>query len=741
MAIFKKNVGQQRVLDLIKSPAKEILVASGSRCFAKGTLVQTISGHKPINEIEIGELVLSTNNLTGEFEYKKVLETFRNGTDKTKHMLIFVLNNGVQIECTKEHELRFKNNFIPASTIAERAMENGEWNKRKVSSKQFGKTEDYELEVFRKTSSDEARSGRKRIFENYDSEGGREIPYDKDASNSCINLDRQSNEQGRGKSHQQRSKGQQSRELRMGYSSGKSETHDGSRKTDIQQWIKEWNVNNDRGTSITNKGRIQQGERVDDQTMVGAFRSKVFCSSRPPIRKNLEAREINLDEIVEIYFYIAEVETFDLCVEDNHNYTVTEENIIVHNSGKTFIIIYAILFIATKFPGSRHLIARKHFNHVKGSIWLDTLPKVIDICFPELKPFIKWNNTDFYIELPNGAQLWFAGLDDKERVDKILGREYMTIFFNECSEITYDTYNTVKSRLAQQCSYVNEKGDLVMGKNMCLLDCNPTTSRHWTKILFLDKLDPMSETSPKQPVRNPDRYAFTYIHPHENQENISKDYIEMLESLPPAQRKRFLDGIYADSSAFALWDDDIINKHRVTVAPPLKRIVVSVDPAVTSHDESDETGIIVAGIGWDNHLYPLDDRTGKYTPNEWAEAAVRAYDDWNADRIVAEVNQGGDMVETLVRSVRGNIPYTAVRATRDKRTRAEPVSALYYQGKCHHVGVLTQLEYQMTQWEGKKGDASPNNIDALVWAAADLFPELNVNQRMQGNFAAAMRGM
>lgn len=410
-------------------------------------------------------------------------------------------------------------------------------------------------------------------------------------------------------------------------------------------------------------------------------------------------------------------------------------------SGKTFIILYAIIFIASKFPGSRHLIARKHFSHVKGSIWLDTLPKVIDICFPGLKHHIKWNNTDFFITLPNGSEIWCAGLDDKERVDKILGREYLNIFFNECSEITYDTYVTVKSRLAQKCSYVNKHGELVWGKNMCFLDENPTTAKHWSKILFIDKRDPKSETKPKAPVRNPDRYAFTFIHPHENAENISADYIEMLESMPPEQRKRFLDGVFAETSEYALWDDEVLDKYRVSEAPVLKRIVVSIDPAVTANDESDETGITVAGIGVNNHLYILEDLTGKYDVKEWPRIAIEAYHRWSADCIVAEVNQGGDLVELNVRMIEPNIPYKAVRATRDKKTRAEPVAALYYLGKAHHVGVHTTLEFQMTQWEGKKGEKSPNNIDSLVWAASDLFPELGVNKKVTGTFVQAMRGL
>lgn len=409
-------------------------------------------------------------------------------------------------------------------------------------------------------------------------------------------------------------------------------------------------------------------------------------------------------------------------------------------SGKTFIIIYAMIVIGSLFPESRQLIIRKHFSHAKGSIWMDTLPKVLSLCFPQLSPHIKWNNTDFFITLPNGSEIWIAGADDKERVDKILGREYLNIFFNECSEIVYDTYTTILSRLAQKCTRICPKtGRTIEAKNKVFADENPTTAKHWSKILFIDKCDPSSKGG-KHPISNPEEYGFTYIHPSENEANISADYIKMLENMPPDKRKRFLDGVFAESSANALWDDDIIHNNRVAVAPDLKRIIVSVDPAVTATDTSDETGIIVSGVCYNDEMFVLDDRSGIYTPNEWAKATVDAFNDWQADKVVAEVNQGGDMVEALVRTVSANIPYEGVWATRNKKTRAEPLSAFYYQNKVHHVGVFPELELEQTQWEAKKGDASPNRIDALVWAGAELFPDLGINTKMTGNFVSAMQG-
>lgn len=403
-------------------------------------------------------------------------------------------------------------------------------------------------------------------------------------------------------------------------------------------------------------------------------------------------------------------------------------------SGKTFLIVAMIVTMALKYPGSRHLIARKFFSHVKNSIWADTLPKVLELLFPDVRPYLYWNNVDFYLLFPNGSEIWIAGLDDKDRVDKILGREYFTIFFNEASEIDYDTYLTVKTRLAQL---------IEGGMNRIFVDENPPSSKHWTKVLFVDRMDPVKRTP--LPERTAKRVVFLQIMPWENRENLSQDYLDMLEAMPDNKRKRFYEGVFRDDAQFALWRSDTINRNRITEQkmPPLKRIVVSVDPAVTSKDTSDETGIIVMGLGFNDHVYTLADYTGTMTPTQWAKKAVEAFHYWRADNIVAEVNNGGDLVETVLRTVEGGkfVPYEGVHATRDKLTRAEPVAALAEQGVDHHVGEFPELEEEQTTWEGKKGEKSPNRIDAKVWAAFALLPEMSGHtHRMGGNFAAAMRG-
>jgi phage terminase large subunit-like protein len=154
----------------------------------------------------------------------------------------------------------------------------------------------------------------------------------------------------------------------------------------------------------------------------------------------------------------------------------------------------------------------------------------------------------------------------------------------------------------------------------------------------------------------------------------------------------------------------------------LRRIVVAIDPAVTSNEHSDETGIVVAGIGRDESLYVLEDCSTVATPDAWARVAVQAYRRWGADRIIAETNNGGDMVEAVIRSVDRSVSYRKVTATRGKVIRAEPIAALYEQGRAHHVGGFDRLEDQMIEFDPTIAQTkSPDRMDALVWAGTELF--------------------
>jgi phage terminase large subunit-like protein len=167
----------------------------------------------------------------------------------------------------------------------------------------------------------------------------------------------------------------------------------------------------------------------------------------------------------------------------------------------------------------------------------------------------------------------------------------------------------------------------------------------------------------------------------------------------------------------ALWTLAMLEDRRA--APDLTRVVVAIDPAVTSGEEADETGIVAAGLGADGRGYVLADRSCRLSPDGWARRAVAAFDDLAGDLIVAEVNNGGDLVEQTIRTVRRTIPYRKVHASRGKQVRAQPVAALYEQGKVSHVEAFPELEEQLTTWTPESG-TSPDRLDALVWALTEL---------------------
>lgn len=172
----------------------------------------------------------------------------------------------------------------------------------------------------------------------------------------------------------------------------------------------------------------------------------------------------------------------------------------------------------------------------------------------------------------------------------------------------------------------------------------------------------------------------------------------------------------------ALWNRAQLdqNRRRRDELPLMTRVVIAVDPAVTSTRGSDETGIIVAGLGLDGHAYVLADLSGIYPPALWAKAVVQAYHDFDADRIVAEVNQGGELVEYTLRTIDPLLPYKAVRASRGKVTRAEPIAALDMQGRIHHAGSFAKLEDQMCSFDPVRNTSSPDRVDARVWAMTEL---------------------
>ena len=198
------------------------------------------------------------------------------------------------------------------------------------------------------------------------------------------------------------------------------------------------------------------------------------------------------------------------------------------------------------------------------------------------------------------------------------------------------------------------------------------------------------------------------------------------QATKPDRYMHIWEGDYEPTAIGAIWDRLVLHRSRRDAVPSLKRIVVSIDPAVSGEAGSDEHGILVSGIGEDGRGYVVDDLTCRGGPEIWSRMAVNAFDKWSADAVVIERNQGGDMCRHTLRTVRPALPVIEVTATRGKHVRAEPIAALYALGKISHVGTFPELEQQMCQMTaaGYAGEGSPDRVDALVWGLTQLFPAM-----------------
>lgn len=175
----------------------------------------------------------------------------------------------------------------------------------------------------------------------------------------------------------------------------------------------------------------------------------------------------------------------------------------------------------------------------------------------------------------------------------------------------------------------------------------------------------------------------------------------------------------------ALWNRDMIT-YRAGSLDALERIVIAIDPAVTHHETSDETGIVVVGLTAQKEVYVLEDLSGRVSPHEWGQRVVQAYWKYKADRVVAETNKGGDLVERVLRTIDGAVSFKEVRATRGKYTRAEPIASLYEQGRVFHCHPLQELENQLCEYVPGQTSKSPDRMDALVWGITELVLESEV---------------
>ena len=349
--------------------------------------------------------------------------------------------------------------------------------------------------------------------------------------------------------------------------------------------------------------------------------------------------------------------------------------------------------------GRRVLYAAPTADQV-GTFW-STVTRILAELINQ-KIFVK-NESEKYIELPGTEQRIKA--KTAWNADSLRGDYADDLILDEFQLMNEDIWGAVGAPML-----LDNNGD-------ALLIFTPPSlhSRSVSKASDRQHAAKMFRLFQVKEKNNPERYRTFHFTSHDNPYINKQALADIANDMTWLSYRMEIMAEDVDEAPGGLWTRKMIEDGRVGEAPSLDRIVVAVDPSATS--AGDDAGIIVAGRYGDEG-YVLADKTIQGSPLTWAKAAVAAYYQYKADRIIAESNNGGEMVELVIRQVDPNVPVTLVTASRDKHTRAEPVAAQYEQGRIHHVGSFNDLEDEMCLWV--PGDPSPNRMDALVWALSEL---------------------
>lgn len=326
------------------------------------------------------------------------------------------------------------------------------------------------------------------------------------------------------------------------------------------------------------------------------------------------------------------------------------------------------------------------------SVMVEGISGIIESYQKKDENYPKFEPSKKKITWPNGAIAQLFGAD---KYDKLRGAQFDLAWIDEFAKFKYP------QKIYEQLMFCLRVGDLPR--------CIITTTPRPLEII--------------KNIMNNKRTAVTKGTTFDNEKNLSPSFLEYIksqyENTEIGRQELYAELLFEEKNA--LWKRSIIRYKKPT--SEFTRIVIGVDPAVTYNDASDETGIIIVGKCCDDTAYVLCDSSGKYHPNAWGELIVKKFHQFNADRVIAETNQGGDLVQEMIKSFDKSIPYTSVRASRGKFTRAEPVAALYEQHKIFHINPFVELENQMCQYLPNKTTKSPDRMDALVWAITELFKE------------------
>lgn len=377
--------------------------------------------------------------------------------------------------------------------------------------------------------------------------------------------------------------------------------------------------------------------------------------------------------------------------------------------GKTRTAAEDAAFYALEHPGARIAIVAETFSDgrdicIEGDAGLmSVLPN---------EAVAAWNRSLGQLVLANGARF---DLYSGDKPDQLRGPSHHRIWCDELAKYRYAQETWDQAMLGLRLTYTHTNGQLEQPKAVV------TTTPRPIPLL-------------KQLVADED-VAVTVGSTYDNIENLAASFRAQILKRYEGTRlgRQELHAHILDDVPGALWQRKQIDDTRTTPGrvPDFARVVVAIDPAMTSGEDADETGIVVAARGVDGRGYVLDDKTCRLSPDGWARRAIGAYYSHSADRVVAEVNNGGEMVAHTLRTVDPLVSYKAVHASRGKRVRAEPVAALYEQGKVSHVGTFADMEDQMANFVPDEMTTSPDRVDALVWALTELMIQNKGTRRMK----------
>jgi len=413
-----------------------------------------------------------------------------------------------------------------------------------------------------------------------------------------------------------------------------------------------------------------------------------------------------------------------ITLHDHYLYLYHSENrYFLLGSGRGSGKSYGVSTFASQLsyePGQKILIARWTMKSASISIIPEFMEK-IDTLEEEghienaTQHFDHKVSDDLVINNQSGSEILFRGIktssgNQTANLKSING--ITTLIIEEAEElIDEDTFDKIDNSIR------------MIGKHLrVIIIWNPTNTKHWIYRRF------WKENKVKYDWTG-EKNGYTYIYTTylDNAKNLDKSFLDKAERMKSMNPKRYRNiylGEPTDETENALWSQyTMIDPFRVTindVPDDIKRVVVAVDPNVTSSETADECGIVVECEDFNKNYYTLKDLSGKYSPSEWARVVVGAYKTFDADCVVAEVNNGGDLVVMAIKNIDPSVYVKTVRASKGKMVRAEPIAALYEEGRVHHVGVFDELEEEMTTYTGDPKDKSPNRLDAKVWGLHEL---------------------